>query len=371
MVQSTAFRMTLATTGFDNGGPPGTRILPGTPLLFHADWSVAEVPSRFIIERRREMSGSLNTARTYAFALRDFLESCNLAGLAWNEIAYEHILAFRTGLLDRRLSAKSINHRLAIIRSYYEWATFKGYCDRSPFPSTSRTVRDRLRLREEDVPPRAIPIEAINAILRCMAPRHALMAKLAVVSGLRAHEISGLPYAAVPDAGPDDPAFVKFKVRRKGGKITEVRIPRRMLNELTWYRDFDRYQAVAAAKQNNARYREPHSLFVSKAGLAFRPARLSKEFLRAKRAAGFSNRYWGFHSLRHTYGLTLCRQLQRQSEQLILAGKPGLNVLLILRDCMGHTRLESTQAYLTALEHDASAIAATLDHIYNALWGPS
>lgn len=67
------------------------------PSRHAVDWSVAEVPSRFIIERRREMSGSLNTARTYAFALRDFLESCSLAGLAWNEIAYERILAFRTG----------------------------------------------------------------------------------------------------------------------------------------------------------------------------------------------------------------------------------------------------------------------------------
>src|SRR5690242_8383892 len=104
------------------------RILPGTPLSFHQDWSVAEIPSQFITERRREMSGSLNTARTYAFALRGFLESCSHSGVEWNEVNYEHILAFREGLRNRKLSPRSVNHRLAIIRSFYQWAVDKGYC---------------------------------------------------------------------------------------------------------------------------------------------------------------------------------------------------------------------------------------------------
>ena len=82
----------------------------------------------------------------------------------------------------------------------------------------------------------------------------------------------------------------------------------------------------------------------------------SKQFQAAFRRAGISG---NLHRLRHTYALTAYEALTRLQH----AGKP-INVLMTLRNLLGHSSVATTEIYLSGLEREPEKIEEPLNYLY-------
>ena len=140
-------------------------IAEDTPLLFSSDWKVLAGPTRFIWESGREYGSSLNTAKAYADVLRTFLSAFAEDGWDWETATYDEILAFRGYLIRRKMSPRTINHRMAVISSFYRWAHINGYVEKNAIPEKGLLGRrNALNVPTGELPPRAIPMEDLRSV---------------------------------------------------------------------------------------------------------------------------------------------------------------------------------------------------------------
>jgi len=342
----------------------GFPLLDGTPILFEKkDFSILWNETVFLT-RIREIGRTPNptSAVTYAAKLTAFLESIRANGIEKvSDVTYLEIIAYRDALKASGLAHSTINQMLGVVKSYYNFLLLHGKITNSPFTG-------RLALQEDEIPIRAFLRNELNLILRTLPPIYALMARLAVCTGLRSAEISEMKLSGLPATDTDDP-FLRLSVRRKGHRAeTLVQCPRELVDELVrWAFVVGRPEIEAKARKQNREWKDPGTIFISQYGRRFATNRFSKEFTKASRKCGLYKKLKTLHGLRHTFGITMLKQLIIAEKRSNEYDGTGMNALLTLKNLMGHKQLESTQRYLTALTMDAAVISDSLMILYDSL----
>jgi hypothetical protein len=131
-------RLLYTTDAFSQHGVP----MVGVPVILNNVMHIAEGPQRwlFYIALDRGRTRSPATWRSYAEALFDWLQTCQVNGWAWDEVEEGHLRAYRNQMLyhpssvtGRAYSTRTVNGRLRRLAMFYNWAFRQGLIARVPF----------------------------------------------------------------------------------------------------------------------------------------------------------------------------------------------------------------------------------------------
>jgi site-specific recombinase XerD len=345
------------------------KIAEGTPLLFSSDWEVLAGPTRFVCQIGQEYGASLNTAKAYADVLRTFLSAFVEESWDWQTASYDEILAFRAYLIRKKLSPRTINHRMVVLSSFYRWALFNGYVANNPIPETGLPGRrNPLKVATGEIPPRAIPMEDLRAICAQLSIKYRLATQLSLLSGMRQCEVARLTLDQLPESAGEPSPFAHINLMRKGAKPGFVAVPTRFVDTLYQYSDYGERREIVERRTKKVRgYREPKELFLTDYGLPLVSKRLSKEFRTAVLKAGLQKKKYTYHGVRHTFAITWLRELRTRNALSAAKGYPEVNDLGTLQLLMGHKHRSTTEIYLTSLRLDEAVLSDSLTHLFDGL----
>jgi site-specific recombinase XerD len=253
--------------------------------------------------KRRNYSG--NTIKNYLNTLTHFL--------VWVEVPIEQvthrqIVHYIDALLDKPLTAKTINCHLNSVRQFYDYLRTEGHL------SIDNPVKEGLGLRMPRPLPRYLKDEEVAALLKVVhKPRDRAIFMLMLRSGLRVAEVANLKFSAI------DFRRGRIMVRGgKGGKDRAVYISQDALRALVEYLRFRPAGGVQPVfLVDKGTYR----------GQALSVRGIQKRMEYYARRARLKT---SCHHLRHT-----------MATQILNAGAG----LVTIQDLLGHSWIQSTQRY--------------------------
>jgi integrase len=137
---------------------------------------------------------------------------------------------------------------------------------------------------------------------------------------------------------------------RKGGKMSTVHVPVALIEETQWHVLTERSQP----KKGYEDY-----VFIGNRGLPIGRSSVSKEFRRCASVIGTDATC---HHLRHTFATFVLKLLQERDPS-----EAGMNVLKTLQVLLGHSRAETTEGYLRAVEVTSPGVVSALEALYGSL----
>ena len=329
---------------------------------------------------------SAATWRTYAEALYDWWQTCEVNGWQWGRVGYEEVAAYRNRMLsgtsdltERPYARSTINGRLRILALFYGWCAQRGLIATAPFTtgelavgrarapqmlahidaSGGRQKVNELTVRDTRPLPRALPIAEIRRVMTGMGARDRLIVEWALMTGARRMEVAGLKLVQLPatdSVRSDDQPVVPIRLETaKGAKPRYIYPSLALIDRTRAYVREERALAVRLGKRGEA---EP-ALFLTGHGCPLTPRRIGAVFSDACKRAGVTAT---FHALRHTFAGAMLALLQRQTQRV-----PELNPLLTLQTILGHADPSTTMIYLRMLATDLTAIENALGGLYEAL----
>jgi integrase len=301
-----------ATTGFTD---ISDRVIPGQLLFFNAAWEAVVAPCDFLADVVAKGCGSDHAMRSYGAALKHFFRACEVSGIPWDEVTTSDLFAYRRSLLTE-CAGSTVNHRFAAIKGFYNTCVSRGTIAGSPFPPSTGEERNPFKVREDEIRPRAIPPEDLRAIFENLTPTFRLISVLALTSGLRAVEFEEFKLSHLPVVPDRYSPFTYFKLRRKGGAKKTVAIPTALVDELHRYIDFGERASIREKFYDRGDpIRSRAAAFLTSRGNPIKANYISKAFCRAARSASLHGKGYSFHGLRHTYALTMAKELTRANGQ--------------------------------------------------------
>lgn len=296
------------------------------------------------------------TLRAYAYGLRSFWDWLEEQGQDWSAVHRVDVVQYlestqipRGRLPGGRLSARTLNHRLAVLNSFFAWwqlvqdvpghgnpartlPTFRGASSQGLLGHVRRrTLRQPLQVREDHALPQALPIQAIETLISHFhTVRDKAMALLMVMGGLRSMEVRALQFDDL-DLGQG-----QVLVRGKGRRQRWVPLNELSLTHVHRYILMERPSTSTATifvVQKGPHRGEP----LSAAGLrsVFRYHRIVSGQVAVRP-----------HRLRHTYATNLAQA--------------GMDPEVLQR-LMGHAHFDQTLAYIhLAPDHVRQAYDAAM-----------
>jgi site-specific recombinase XerD len=363
-------------------------IPPGFQFLLGEDMTLLEEPNLYLYETC-VVSGtvtSLDSQRTYAESLYDWFQTCEDNGWKWDEVSQNELVGYRNRMLEepspatnRPYSRGTINQRLREVCRFYRWAHQKKLVSELPFSFKSawsrmpidrhmmahlgggEALRNKLTLPGRPKTLKSFSPREISLVLEALGPsatrptRDRLMAEAALVMGLRRKEVCGLTLDQLPKQR-SGLARIVLSVT-KGARERAVYPPSQFLERLRWYIDLERTRLVKAMKKKlKLAYTEPNQVFLTDAGVPVQRTYLTKLFKAAAKRVGCDSAT--FHGLRHTFALTMFKELDRQ---------PNINPWKALQVLLGHAQLSTTtDIYLEALTLDEAMLSDSVEALYDA-----
>lgn len=273
------------------------------------------------------------TLQLYQRTLADFADSLQKVRL--NEIEPTDIRAWIKALKARpsrskdskTLSPASVRTYVAVLKSFFAWATKEGYLTEQRNPMRN--------IRTPKVPRKVIPSldrETLNRLLktwdspRASDRRNQVMIVTLLDTGLRASELLGL------QLDDFDPTRGSLRVNGKGNRQRLVPISETVSKMLSAY--IENVRPHLAKDQANG------YLFLSQKGRCLKAAELSRIVRRAKTEAGINGAtICTPHTLRHTFAISWCRN--------------GGNIFY-LQKILGHASLDMSRRYVEECFTDLS-----------------
>lgn len=188
------------------------------------------------------------------------------------------------------------------------------------------------------------------------------MAAWAIATGMRRMELCALTTRQIPDAmalRAREGGLIKIQLT-----VTKGRRPRPVYAPLELIDRTYRYSQDARAKAAKARRGKPSErLFLGPRGIPVSLDRASKKFHEGAVRAGIEA---DLHCLRHTFAVRAYHALMTTSRE-----RPDLNinVMMVLRDLLGHSSVAVTETYLASLEIAPEKIEPALTYLYGAIVG--
>lgn len=336
---------------------------PGFPIILTAELRSIPQVSTFLIYRclHRGRVESKHTWASYGQALYDYLGFLNSANRDWRDVGFYELgssplAAYRDwSMRSGGLSESTINLRLRVICSFYNYARRQGWVETVPYDVETVKVADHSKfLAHVDVTggyitsPDVLMKVARTAIkvltkeqikiflnsINCVTQK--LIARLSLSSGLRKEELLTFPSSYVFDPAKMTKGSSHFRVfcnpkdmALKGKKARGIDIPRSLMAALWQYKIHERNRL----KQTSCVESGP--LFLSKYGLPYSPKGQSLNHMWKLFDLPFTVTP---HMLRHTYATHTLYDMRRR--------KSVTDPLLYLRDRLGHSSVGTTQRYL-------------------------
>lgn len=336
---------------------------PGFPIILTAELrSIPEV-SAFLIYRclHRGRVESKHTWASYGQALYDYLGFLNAANRDWRDVGFfelgsSPLAAYRDwSMRSCGLSENTINLRLRVVCSFYNYARRQGWIERVPYDvETVRVAVNSVFLAHVDVTGgyvaspdilvkgkrTAIKIltkEQVRIFLNAVScSTQKLIARLALSSGLRKEELLTFPSSYIFDPAQISKGSSHFRVfcspkdmELKGNKAREIDIPRSLMAALWQYKIHERNRSMQTSCV------ESIPLFLSRYGVPYSPKGQSLNHMWKDLGLPFTVTP---HMLRHTYATHTLHDMRRR--------KSVIDPLLYVRDRLGHSSVATTQRYL-------------------------
>jgi integrase len=277
------------------------RDVPKAPA---AGKTLAELGAEYLAQKERTKRSVRNDRMAVARFKADFGADTLLSEITAQRIAEwaRHRLATPAATHGRPLNAASLNRELAILRHMLRLAEEWGYIDRVPRIRLEREEQGRLRFLTEHEAVRLLAEcrkSAEHPVSSCRSPELAAIVTVALNTGMRKGEISGLTWDRV-----DFARGVLLLERTKSGRRREVPMNRAV-------------DAVLASLRGDRT-----------SGRVFGPLSVRGAFLSAVERAGLVD--FKFHDLRHTF-----------ASWLVMRGRP----LKEVQELLGHQTIAMTMRY--------------------------
>lgn len=352
-------------------------IVGKTPMLFGPDALPDALVNDWLCSLNQPAGGSAATRRTYAYAIRQFLEFCQAVQQSLDQVRYETVVNYwRCRRLipgTTQIQARTWNVHAAAICSLFDFAAHRGLAIGFRLPDVSdrtlrhfnREAKNPLKERAGPVAPKWITIDVYVKKVRPAAlegrfgTRDACFLDLLVSTGFRLNEGASQHVSEWPNAAlyPSERRVIPYKLQRgcKGGRPREVLTPlhRRVVANVQRFIDGDRAELCHQAARKNPNYIEPNEIWVGADGNALTASSLGRITRDAFARAGVDG---SAHTLRHTFSVY---QLQTSARRFIRGAVSLKNEeafrqamydpLRRLQKLLGHRWLETTMIYLDAL----------------------
>jgi site-specific recombinase XerD len=262
---------------------------------------------------------------------------------------------------------------------FYAWCVRAKLLAKSPFLEVDMRVRrpdrnnmlahldvsggiqkvNELALRHTPGLPRPLGIQELRRITSELSLRDRLMVEWGLTTGARRMEVAALGVRALLQSSRDD-AMPRIRLTRtKGDKPRLIYPPLQLVDRTLAYMREERAALVARIKRKRTTWTEPETVFISTKGRRMTPRSVGAMFVAAARKSQVHATY---HSLRHTYAVTMLALLQRHA-----SASESLNPLLTLQVLLGHANISSTSIYLRVLATDMAEVERSVDDLYEAL----
>lgn len=143
-----------------------------------------------------EKGYSPKTIESYYRETREFLEYCTREEVGIDEVDYQFVRGYLVHLSDKKLKKTSINHRLSVQRSFFNYLVRQDYLSDNPF-----ALIDSLKTPRRN--PRFLYQEEMDALLdglktaTALDKRNQVMLEVLYACGLRAGELVGMEITAL------------------------------------------------------------------------------------------------------------------------------------------------------------------------------
>lgn len=289
------------------------------------------------LDAKRGRSGSERTARIYRDALQTFRGGLLASSLDLDGDG-EQIANFAQGFAGRGdVAASTHNHRLAVLSSFYTFATRR---DRKLFTANPIDMVERRKVEGySGVAP--LDAGAVQAALAKVGTELAIdkrdraLLTYALTTGRRLAEVADLTWGDVLVNGTDVTVITR---RAKGGKVMRDKLAKRVAAALLTWRE------AALLLTGNLDATSPVWFAI---GRRTRPLTDRAIELIAERRLDTGH----FHQLRHTFAVTLESAGAKVSD---------------VQARLGHASLQTTSRYLAGLRSDVNPYA---DAVADALIG--
>ena len=362
----------------------------GFPVLVDEEMRIIEPAFDYLFECAvlRGRTASPSTTQAYAEQLVDWFDSLEQSNMDWRSVRKETLASYRrrhqeapSPVTGRAYAASTINARLRCVCRFYKWAAETGWIKATPFPTENyrnpragegffahtraprkSSERSPLTVSQPRARRRALSSREIDGLMQTLADPYRTMAAWGVTTGMRRMELCALTTTQIPDA---------MALREREGRLIEIHLtvtkgqrPRRAFAPIEL---IDRTQGYIEGARREAERRrkgkQSERLFLGPTGAPISRNRASNKFHEAVVRAGIEA---DLHCLRHTFAINAYHALTKASRE---HPEKNINVMMVLRDLLGHSSVAVTETYLNSLEMTPETIEPALAYLYGATIG--
>ena len=361
----------------------------GFPVLLDEELRIIEPAFDFLLEvaTLRGRTASPLTVQAYAEQLLDWFDSLEWSKIDWKRVTKETLGNYRrrhetapSPVTGRKYAPATINARVRSVCRFYKWAAEGEWIEATPFPTEAylsthagtgflghtrhrdkASERNPLTVSEPRARRRSLGAGEIRRLMETLADPYRTMAAWAIATGMRRMELCALTTGQIPDG---------MALREREGRLIKIQLnvtkgqrPRPVYAPLELIDRTHRYihQGARAEAARARRGKPSERLFVGPRGAPVSLDRASKKFHEGFVRAGIEG---DLHCLRHTFAVRAYDALTK----LERADEP-INVMMVLRDLLGHSSVAVTESYLNSLEMRPETIEPALTYLYGAVIG--
>jgi integrase len=200
--------------------------------------------------------------------------------------------------------------------------------------------------------PHIMSLNEISDLFAVAPSPYGLMFKWCASTGMRRIEVCSLRISTIEEARQGwfgERGLANIPILRKGGRLTTLYMPEKLLDDTRWYLLSDRPRPCPGCED---------FVFLNERGRPVSRDSLTSTFRQCADRIGSKAT---LHHLRHTFAAHVLGILEKAEQR----GAP-MNSLKTLQVLMGHASIDSTEIYLEALDICSDTVMDALDYLYGA-----
>lgn len=340
------------------------------PFIINWDGKLEnEINYYLLMKTESDWNPSSNTPANNANQILTFLDYSYQNNIQWQNISNVQIRKWIEHLTENNFNGSTINQKLTIISSMFNWCHRNNLISNNPFISfnnkiikqtmnvfsnkkmskeytsknfTNMIIKDEFK---EDIP----TIEEVKEFYSKLADEDKLMALFIIETGVRKEELlqitiemlksmtestTGNSFSLLLDAR---------KIRIKGNKSRNIIISLSLRNKLFKHIKTKNYKIKRDKyiESNEIKMIDDIPVFISNRGKVFSQDKLNKSFTAACKKSGYFDKY-GYsispHNLRHFFASHFIAQKDKKGELTD-------DVFMYLSERLGHSHTDTTKKY--------------------------
>jgi site-specific recombinase XerD len=306
--------------------------------------------------RGRGVTG--DTARTYGESLLHWMRYVAGENHTLATVTEELFQGYRIQLAhspEMNVRANTATLRLTVAAQFHLWCESNGW--QSPLGSylmerEKAEWKRSLTLRKMARHPRLLFPDEIKALFQLARQPYRLAFRWGLATGLRRFEVANLRISLLPSPeqlGKNEDGLSALTITRKGGGETSIYVPNSLIEETHWF---------LMTGRNPPKPEYEDVVFIDRTGEPLSRQALSREFRRCANLIGSDAT---LHHLRHTFAITVLRNLDQLDSNRV---EDAPNTLKTLQVLLGHSRCETTEIYLRAVQMTSNDVRSALERLY-------